>query len=227
MSISTITAAQRAELRDSLLSAELVMQKYTQSATTPRTDETEEATPVLEAAAAALVVAGASGLPATSAVVANGGTVNVENSAGALDSPATAVVAANVLTSVKLGSTKTILTQGDTVTITDSNGTPASTGTATVAAGVVTNVAITSPTSAIAVHGDATTVQDVTGATVATTGVTLVVAAGVLTGAKLGSAQQVVANTVKRAVGTVSGSGTFGTFTVVNGVITGIVLSAS
>jgi hypothetical protein len=46
----------------------------------------------------------------TNAVVANGGTVNVENSAGALDSPATATVAAGVLTGVKLAATKTILT---------------------------------------------------------------------------------------------------------------------
>ena len=36
-----------------------------------------------------------------------------------------------------------------------------------------------------------------------------------------------VTNTVKIPVGTVTGEGTFGTFTVVNGVVTSIVLSAS
>lgn len=46
----------------------------------------------------------------TGAYVANAGTVNVENSAGNLDSPATATVAAGVLTGVKLAATKTILT---------------------------------------------------------------------------------------------------------------------
>lgn len=110
MSIATITAAQRVEVRDECLRVSLAMQRFAQSGTTPRTDETDEVTPVLEAAAAALVVAGASGLPATSAVLANGGTVNVENSAGNLDSPATATVAASAITNVRLASTKTILT---------------------------------------------------------------------------------------------------------------------
>jgi len=49
-------------------------------------------------------------LPDTQAIVLNAGTVNVENSPGNLDSPATAVVAGGVLTSVKLASTKTIVT---------------------------------------------------------------------------------------------------------------------
>jgi hypothetical protein len=110
MSIATITAAQRVEVRDECLRASLAMQRFAQSGTTPRTDETAEVTPVLEAAAAALVVAGASGLPATSAVVANGASVNVENSAGNLDSPATATVAGSAVTNVRLASTKTILT---------------------------------------------------------------------------------------------------------------------
>lgn len=46
-------------------------------------------------------------------------------------------------------------------------------------------------------------------------------------GVILPGTQTIVTSTVKRPVGTVSGSGTFGTFTVANGVITGIVLSAS
>lgn len=142
MSIATITAAQRVEVRDSCLSAALAMQRYTQSATTPRADETAEATPVLAAAAAALVVAGATGLPATSAVVANGATVNVENSAGNLDSPATATVAASAVTNVRLAATKTIVTSGQALTGVTPSGTFTSTVTFTVANGVITGIAL-------------------------------------------------------------------------------------
>lgn len=49
-------------------------------------------------------------LPATQVIVSNGATVNVENSAGALDSAGTATVQSGVLTSVQLAATKTILT---------------------------------------------------------------------------------------------------------------------
>lgn len=141
MSIATITAAQRVEVRDACQSAALLMQRYTQSATTPRTDETAEATPVLAAAAAALVAAGATGLPATSVVVANGATVNVENSAGALDSPATAVVAAGVLTGVNLGSTKTILTSGTKINAVSVTGT-GNFATPTIVNGVITAIVL-------------------------------------------------------------------------------------
>lgn len=186
MSIATITAAQRVEARDAALAAALVMQRFTQSATTPRADETAEATPVLEAAAAALVVAGASGLPATSAVVANGTTINVENSAGNLDSPATATVAASAVTNVRLASTKTIVDNAGTIPVKHFDGT-----------------------------------------VVASSGVTAEVTAGVLVAARLPTGRALVTTAVKVPVGTVSGSGTFGTFTITNGVITGIVLSAS
>jgi hypothetical protein len=141
MSIATITAAQRVEVRDACTSAALIMQKYAQSGTTPRADETALATPVLDAAAAALTVAGASGLPATSAVVANGGTVNVENSAGNLDSPATAVVAAGVLTGVNLAATKTIVTSGVKVNAVSVTGT-GNFATITVANGVITAIVL-------------------------------------------------------------------------------------
>lgn len=46
-------------------------------------------------------------------------------------------------------------------------------------------------------------------------------------GAALLGTQKLLTSTVKTPVGTVSGSGTFGTPTIVAGVITGIVLSAS
>ena len=83
MSIATITAAQRVEVRDACSSAEQLMQKYTQSGTTPRADETALATPVLAAAAAALAVAGATGLPSTSAVVVSGVKINAVSVTGA------------------------------------------------------------------------------------------------------------------------------------------------
>lgn len=139
MSIATITAAQRVELRDATLSAALAMQRFTQSATTPRADETTEIGPVLDAAQTALTVAGAA---STSAIVANGATVNVENSAGALDSPATAVVAGGVLTGVNLAATKTIVTSGQALTGVTPTGVYATTVTFTVAAGVITAIVL-------------------------------------------------------------------------------------
>lgn len=77
----------------------------------------------------------------TNAVVANGGTVNVENSAGALDSPATAVVAAGVLTSVKLGATKTILTSGTKINAVSVTGT-GNFATPTIVDGVITAIVL-------------------------------------------------------------------------------------
>ena len=109
MSIATITAAQRIEVRDECVRAGLYMQRWAQDAKTPTAADVTESNTPLNAAAAALAVAGASP-GATIANVSNGGTVNVENSAGALDSNATAVVAGGVLTSVQLAATKTILT---------------------------------------------------------------------------------------------------------------------
>lgn len=141
MSIATITAAQRVEVRDACLTAAHAMQRYAQSATTPRADETAEVTPVLNAAAAALVVAGSSGLPATSAVVANGTTINVENSAGNLDSPATAMVAASTVTNVRLAATKTIVTSGAKVNAGSVTGT-GNFATITVANGVITGIVL-------------------------------------------------------------------------------------
>lgn len=142
MSIATITAAQRVEVRDACLTAAHAMQRYAQSATTPRADETAEVTPLLDAAAAALVVAGSAGLPATSAVVANGATINVENSAGNLDSPATATVAASAVTNVRLAATKTIVTSGQALTGVTPTGTYTNTVTFTVANGLITGIAL-------------------------------------------------------------------------------------
>lgn len=80
-------------------------------------------------------------LPATQAIVLNAGTVNVENSAGNLDSPATAVVAASVLTSVKLAATKTIVTSGVDLVV-PVTGVYATKATPTVVNGVITGIVL-------------------------------------------------------------------------------------
>lgn len=80
-------------------------------------------------------------LPATQAIVLNGGTVNVENSAGNLDSPATAVVAGSALTSVKLAATKTIVTSGVDLVV-PVTGVYATKATPTVVNGVVTAIVL-------------------------------------------------------------------------------------
>lgn len=111
MTIESSTAAQRITLRDTLAIAKVAAQKFAQDSVTPTVAQAAVFDPLVVAASTAIAAAGYSpSLPATQVVVANGGTVNVENSAGALDSPATAVVAGGVLTGVNLASTKTILT---------------------------------------------------------------------------------------------------------------------
>lgn len=59
MSIASITAAQRVEVRDACLSAAYAMQRFAQSATTPRDDEAAEVSSFLNEAATALQVASA------------------------------------------------------------------------------------------------------------------------------------------------------------------------
>lgn len=127
---------------------------------------------------------------------------------------------------ILLPATQVIVSNGGAVTITDSAGGPSLAGTATVAAGALSSVAITAATAAIVQNADTVPVKSFAGAVV-TAAPTAEVSAGALVAVKLSSAAAVAANTVKQSVGTVSGSGTFGTFTVSGGVITGIVLSAS
>lgn len=185
MSIATITEAQRVEVRDECSRAALYMQRWAQNAKVPDATDVTESNTALNAAAAALAVAGAAP-GGTFATVANGGAV----------------------------------------TITDSNGTPAVAGTASISAGVLNNVAITSATTAIVQNADVIPVKNSAGTTTASV-TAAVVAGGVIASINMASQYAGVSNTGKQSVGTVSGSGTFGTFTVVNGVITGIVLSAS
>jgi hypothetical protein len=125
-------------------------------------------------------------LPATQAVVANGGNVTVKNSAGTVTKTGVATVAANAITGVALPAASAIIDNA--------------------AANVV--------------------VQNSAGAAVSSAGLAAV-AAGALTSVRLPATIAAVATGVKINAGTVSGTGNFATITVANGVITGIVLSAS
>lgn len=115
-------------------------------------------------------------LPATQAIVSNGGTVPVRNSAGADSHNATAVVAAGALSGVNLAATVAMVDNSDAVPVLPAAGTTPAQGNATaaVAAGVITGVRLPA-TSAVVTNGQ---VIAVTGGTV-----TLTVAANVVTAA--------------------------------------------
>lgn len=107
------TQAQLKAARNAAINLSNVTQPYAQGDTALTVEASAGPRAVVKAAADAAIAAcaaiGGTG-SGTSAAVANGATVNVENSAGALDSNGTAVVAAGALTSVQLPATKTILT---------------------------------------------------------------------------------------------------------------------
>jgi hypothetical protein len=111
MTTASATAAQRLEARDEAVKVAALLQGVVQVAQAPSAAKGALVDAALTPLTAALAALGSTtALLPTQQVVANGDTVNVENSAGALDSAATATVAAGVLTDVKLASTKTILT---------------------------------------------------------------------------------------------------------------------
>ncbi|WP_455296450.1 hypothetical protein [Brucella pituitosa] len=116
------------------------------------------------------------------AVVANGATVSVRNSAGANAKSATAVVTGTTLTGVNLPATTAMLDNAGAVTIQNSAGAAvAGSHTATVAAGVISNVKLAATIAPVA--NNAALTVPVTG-TYATTA-TITVAAGVITGIAL------------------------------------------
>ena len=164
-------------------------------------------------------------LAATKTIVTHAQTINVENSAGALDSPATAVVAAGVITGVNLAATKSIVDNAGTYSVKNSAGTKTVVGTATVAAGVITGIACPA-NEAIVADGGAAIVQNSAGTAIPGTH-PRAVSLGVENNVKLASTVGVVVNGVKQSGWTVTGSGTFFTPTIVAGVCTGGVLSAS
>lgn len=149
MSFQSITSAQRVEIRDSAVQVATTAQKFVQDARTPAADAQGAVNTALNAMAAALLVAGITGLPATSAVVANGGSVPVQNSAGAAIGTATATVAASTLGNVKLPATIAGIGSGAAVTVPITFVTARTAGatatvaaTVTVANGVITAISI-------------------------------------------------------------------------------------
>lgn len=141
MSFATITAAQRLDVRNTALQVDAVTQPFAQNGLAPTTAELALITPVLTKAAAALSVAGATGLPDTSTVVANGNAVPVNNSAGtAVAGTHSASVAGGALVSVNLADTVAPVEDGKSYTFPVSG-----TGTTvkfTVADGVITGATI-------------------------------------------------------------------------------------
>lgn len=109
MSYASATAAQRLAMNSTAEQLAAATQGARAGGNLPALNGHINPDTVAAACASAIAAAGI-GLIATQVVVSNGATVNVENSAGALDSPGTATVAAGVLTDVKLAATKTILT---------------------------------------------------------------------------------------------------------------------
>jgi hypothetical protein len=107
------TQAQLKAARNAALKLADATQPYAQGDTILTVEASAGPRAVIKAAADAAIVAcaaiGGTG-SGTSAAVSNGATINVENSAGNLDSPGTAVVAGGLVTSVQLAATKTILT---------------------------------------------------------------------------------------------------------------------
>lgn len=119
-------------------------------------------------------------LPATDAIVSNGGTVVIKNSAGSVSKNGTATVAANSITGIALAATEAIVSNASNVVIQNSAGTAvAGSHAATVAAGVVSNVKLASSIAPIA---NGATVANVTGTG---TTATISVANGVITGIAL------------------------------------------
>lgn len=149
MSFQSITAAQRLEVRDSAVQVSTLTQKFAQDGKAPSTAEAALIAPALNAMAAALTVAGVTGLPTTSAIVVNASTVPVQNSAGAAIGTGTVTVAASAVTNVKLPATVAGVSNAGVVTVPITFVTARTAGatatvaaTVTVANGVITAISI-------------------------------------------------------------------------------------
>lgn len=133
-------------------------------------------------------------LPATQAIVDNGETVPVRNSAGADSHNATAVVAGGELSGVNLAATVAMVDNSDAITVQNSAGAAvAGTHSATVAAGVLSNVRLAA-TVAPVVNAAVVPVLPASGTTPAQGNATAAVAAGVITGVRLPATSAVVTN---------------------------------
>lgn len=140
MSLVSATAAQRATLSGTLETAGKWTNQFRENALTPTADREAELAPYLTASVDALAAVGYTSTPA-GAVVANGDTVAVRNSAGADSHNATAVVSGTSLTGVNLAATAAIVDNGDALVV-PVTGTYATTATVTVANGVITGIVL-------------------------------------------------------------------------------------
>lgn len=167
-------------------------------------------------------------LPGTQAIVSNGGALPVKNSAGTVvQASATAAVSGNAVTGVSLPATQAVLTNAATYSVQNSSGGVTVTGCpAVVAAGVLTALQLPSTRAIVSDAQANLVVQNSAGAAITSAGVGTV-ASGALSNVKLPATIAAVANGTKYNAVSVTGSGNFATFTVANGVITAIVLSAS
>lgn len=142
MTIESSTAAQRQTLRDALFIAAHAAQRFAQNSAAPTVGQAAIFDPKMQAADAAILAAGyTSSLPATQAVVTNGGTSPVQNSAGAAIGTGTYTVAANAVSNIKLPATVAGVTSGAKINA----GTVTGTGnfaTFTVANGVITGIVL-------------------------------------------------------------------------------------
>lgn len=144
MSLTSITPAQRATLSGTLQNAGKATTDFTENSKALAADRAAEILPVVQKAVDALTVAGLASapLPATSAVVANGATVAVRNSAGANSHNGTAVVAASAVTGINLPATAAMVDNAQALTGVAPTGTYTNTVTFTVANGVITGIAL-------------------------------------------------------------------------------------
>jgi hypothetical protein len=122
-------------------------------------------------------------LPATSAVVASGNAIPVQNSAGAAIGSGTLTVAANQPSYARLPATVAGVSNSGTVAVRNSAGADSHNATAVVATGALTGVNLAA-TVAMVDNSDAVTIQNSAGAGV-TGSHTATVAAGVLSNVKL------------------------------------------
>lgn len=140
------------------------------------------------------------------------------------DAAANALAVAGHGTGV-LPATSAVVANGDAVPMKNSAGSKTVSGTAAVASGAVSGVSLPA-TAAIVDSTVLPVIQNSAGTTVPGTNARNV-AAGLETNVRMAATVGVVVNGVKQSGWTVTGSGTFFTPTVTNGVCTGGVLSAS
>lgn len=142
------------------------------------------------------------------------------NSAAAITAWFTAVGGGTVVPS-----TSAVVANAAAVNVVNSAGADAHAAVANVAASVVTGIQLPA-TVALVDNADVVVIQNSAGTVVGASGAATV-AAGVQSAVKLPATSAVVVNAVKQSGVTITGTGTFFTPTIVAGVLTGGVLSAS